>query len=334
MVNVATRKAVTAVGRGRNTGALRGAAKAGAQQSERKDPALAAALKQVNEVVQATFRTALPTKLTIVLHGPLHPVEIGTEPLFPETRSTVDLKAEQALLGALLFDNEGFDSLRPALTSEDFHEPFHQRLFAAMWERRQAGKLVEPIAIARRFENDPAYAEIGGLRYLADLVDRAPGVTEVPAYAARVGGLAIQRRAETHGDELGSALQDAQAQGAVRAADLLAGPEMLSADKFARLIGATRETVRQKLKRREVLGLQGAKRGIRYPAWQVSDEGGLLRGLPELFELFGNSPWAVYRFLDQPAAAFGGDRPKNRLRTGQVAQVLGLAEGQARGDFG
>ena len=109
---------------------------------------------------------------------------------------------------------------------------------------------------------------------------------------------------------------------------------MLRADDFAQLIGATRETVRQKLKRREVLGLQGAKRGIRYPAWQVTQDGGLLPALPKLFDLLGDSPWAVFRFLRQPTAAFGGEAPKDRLRAGDVAAVLGLAESQARGDFG
>ncbi|WP_375268721.1 antitoxin Xre/MbcA/ParS toxin-binding domain-containing protein, partial [Phenylobacterium sp.] len=103
---------------------------------------------------------------------------------------------------------------------------------------------------------------------------------------------------------------------------------------FATLIGATRETVRQKLKRREVLGLQGAKRGVRYPAWQVTRDGGLLPGLPALFELLGDSPWAVFRFLTQPVPGLGGEAPKDRLRAGKVAEVLDLAEGQARGDFG
>ncbi|CAN7630521.1 DUF2384 domain-containing protein [Phenylobacterium sp. LjRoot219] len=273
-------------------------------------------------------------KLTVLLQGGSPQVEIGAEPLDAESSPVVDLKAEEALLGALLLDNDGFDSLGPTLTAEDFSEPFHQRLFTAMWDTRQTGELVEPIRMAERFAKDLAFPELGGVRYLAELVVRAPPIKDVPALAARIGGLAMRRRARTEEDDLDVALREARARGAMRAAKVLAGPEMLGADNFATLIGATRETVRQKLKRGEVLGLQGAKRGVRYPAWQVTQDGGLLPGLPKLFELFGDSPWAVFRFLSQPAPAFGGESPKDRLRAGKVDQVLDLAEGQARGDFG
>jgi hypothetical protein len=273
-------------------------------------------------------------KLTVLLQWGSSQVEIGAEPLDPEFSPAVDLEAEQALLGALLYDNDGFESLGPALTARDFYEPFHQRLFAAMWETHQAGEIAEPILMAERFARAPGFAELGGVRYLADLVDRAPPRKDVPAFAARVGGVAMRRRAQTDEGDLEVALREARARGETRAAEVLAGPEMLGADDFARLIGATRETVRQKLKRRELLGLQGAKRGVRYPAWQVTEDGGLLPGLPKLSKLFGDSAWAVFRFLSQPTPAFGGEAPKDRLRAGKIDQVLDLAEGQVRGDFG
>ncbi|SMF52358.1 Protein of unknown function [Tistlia consotensis] len=140
--------------------------------------------------------------------------------------------------------------------------------------------------------------------------------------------------APLQGDELDQALAEARARGAARAAEILAGPDMLSADDFARLIGVTREAVRQKATRREALGLQGAKRGVRYPAWQVTRDGGLLPELPRLFAVLGDSPWAVYRFLVQPHPAFKGASPLETLRAGAAKLVLEAAEGVARGDFG
>lgn len=136
------------------------------------------------------------------------------------------------------------------------------------------------------------------------------------------------------GDDLDQAIAEARVRGAARAAEILASPEMLSADDFARLIGVTREAVRQKAIRREALGLQGAKRGVRYPAWQVTRDGGLLPELPRLFALLGDSPWTVYRFLLQPSAAFKGAPPLEALRAGVVKPVLEAAEGVARGDVG
>lgn len=286
-------------------------------------------LTQVDDAVQLAYEADRPLRLILEMRGGA--AAITTEPLDPEALP-VDIEAEQALLGALLYDNGGFGHLGPALAAADFYEPFHQRLFAAMEGAWRSGTLAEPILMAERFATDPTFQELGGVRYLADLVDRAPSTKDVPAFAARIAGLALRRRPPAD-DELEAALREARARGEARASDVLAGPDMLGADDFASLIGATRETVRQKLKRREILGLQGSKRGVRYPAWQVTRDGGLLPGLPTLFELL-DSPWAVFRFLTQPSPALGGEAPKDRLRGGKVAEVLDLAEGHARGDFG
>jgi len=40
----------------------------------------------------------------------------------------------------------------------------------------------------------------------------------------------------------------------------------------------------QRALRHEVLGLEGAKRGVRFPRWQIGDDGQLLRVLAQLFE--------------------------------------------------
>ncbi len=48
---------------------------------------------------------------------------------------------------------------------------------------------------------------------------------------------------------------------------------MLSASDFAKFISVSREAVRAKHQRPEVLGLKGAKRGLRFPRWQVTSNG-------------------------------------------------------------
>ena len=57
-----------------------------------------------------------------------------------------NLDAEQALLGAILFDNAAYERLTDRLEGRDFYEPFHQRLFAAMEEFIRKGQLAEPIS--------------------------------------------------------------------------------------------------------------------------------------------------------------------------------------------
>ena len=104
-----------------------------------------------------------------------------------------NIEAEQALLGALLFDNNAYERLSDQLQASHFYEPFHQRLFQAMEEHIRKGQLAEPIMLMERFRNDPAFQELGGLRYLADLVDRAPPAAHAADYGRLVYDLALRR---------------------------------------------------------------------------------------------------------------------------------------------
>src|SRR5260370_21113039 len=69
----------------------------------------------------------------------------------------------------------------------------------------------------------------------------------------------------------------ARERGVSRAVEILSGREMFSAAEFAKFIGVSREAVRGKHQRGEVLGLHGAKRGLRFPKWQARPNSNLLR---------------------------------------------------------
>ena len=104
-----------------------------------------------------------------------------------------NLEAEQALLGVLLYDNAAYERLSDQLQGRHFYEPFHQRRFEALEEYVRKGLLAEPIVLMERFKRDPAFEELGGLRYLADLVDRAPPAANAADYARLVYDLALRR---------------------------------------------------------------------------------------------------------------------------------------------
>lgn len=108
---------------------------------------------------------------------------------------------------------------------------------------------------------------------------------------------------------------------------------MLTADAFARRLGVSRVTVNARRQKHELLGLDGAKRGYRFPAWQVDDEGKAFEALPRLFELLGPNPWGVYRFLTQRHDVLNGATGRDALRRGQTQAVLDAAASLARGDF-
>jgi replicative DNA helicase len=113
-----------------------------------------------------------------------------------------NIEAEQALLGAVLYDNAAYERLTDRLQGAHFYEPFHQRLFAAMEEHIRKGQLAEPIVLVERFRRDPAFEELGGLRYLADLVDRAPPAANAPDYARVIYDLALRRELIRLGGEI------------------------------------------------------------------------------------------------------------------------------------
>jgi replicative DNA helicase len=109
------------------------------------------------------------------------------------TPQPASMEAEQALLGCVLYDNAAYERLSDRLRPGHFYEPFHQRLFDAMEGLIRKGQLAEPIVLMERFRKDPAFEDMGGLRYLADLVDRAPPAAHAPDYANVVYSLALRR---------------------------------------------------------------------------------------------------------------------------------------------
>lgn len=104
------------------------------------------------------------------------------------------LDAEQALLGAILFDNETLHRVG-ALRAEHFFDPVHQRIFAAMQKLIAAGRVADGLTMRNFFVTDGGINEIGGAAYLMKLMElAAPLSAQAQAYAELVRDVA-QRRA-------------------------------------------------------------------------------------------------------------------------------------------
>jgi len=116
-----------------------------------------------------------------------------------------NVEAEQALLGALLYDNGAFERISDALQPQHFFEPFHGRLFGAIEGQIRRGQLADPTLLATQFERDAAFQELGGVRYLADLVDRAPPAARAPDYARAIYDLALRRELIRIGGDIAEA---------------------------------------------------------------------------------------------------------------------------------
>jgi hypothetical protein len=93
------------------------------------------------------------------------------------------------------------------------------------------------------------------------------------------------------------------------------------------------EGIRLKRKRHEIIGIEFAKRGIRYPSWQVVWDRQLVPGIARLFAVLGDDPWRVFRFLQQRHAELGGGLAIDALRRGRVDAVVSAAENVATAAF-
>lgn len=156
-------------------------------------------------------------------------------------------------------------------------------------------------------------------------------VTAVEGLEADTATVLVEEAGEPSA-ELREALAAAHERGRLRAAEILAGPDMLSADALAEVLGTTRATINTKRQNRQLLGLDGAKRGFRFPVWQIGPEGKPYPELPKLHDRLGE-PWAVYRFLVQPQGALGGMTGREALEGGRGRAALEAAESLVSGDF-
>jgi hypothetical protein len=137
---------------------------------------------------------------------------------------------------------------------------------------------------------------------------------------------------EHDGFELERALAAARDRGRIRAAEILSREDMVNADDFAKLLHTTRMTINSKRQSGLLLGLDGAKRGFRFPIWQLNRDGRPYPELPVLRERLGG-PWAVFRFLVQAHDELDGLTGRQALEQGQGEALLAAAESVGRGDF-
>ena len=104
-----------------------------------------------------------------------------------------NLEAEQALLGAILVNNEAASRVTDFLQPEHFQEPGHQRIYAAALKLIERGQIANPVTLKYFFEQDEALAEVGGSQYLARLAGATVTVINAQHYGRAIFDLALRR---------------------------------------------------------------------------------------------------------------------------------------------
>src|ERR671922_1615517 len=122
------------------------------------------------------------------------------EPLYPTAPHNIE--AEQALLGAILVNNEAFYRVSDFLEPAHFFEPLHQTIFELAGSLIRAGKIATPVTLKTFL---PADLDIGGLtvsQYLARLAAEATTVINAADYGRTIYDLALRRSLILIGEDL------------------------------------------------------------------------------------------------------------------------------------
>ena len=113
-----------------------------------------------------------------------------------------NIEAEQALLGAILVNNEAYHRVSEFLRAEHFFEPVHARLFECCAQRIGRGQVADPVTLKLLFEADEALRELDGARYLSRLAHAAETIINAADYGHLIHDLALRRGLIGVGEEM------------------------------------------------------------------------------------------------------------------------------------
>ena len=113
-----------------------------------------------------------------------------------------NIEAEQALLGAILVNNEAFYRVSDFLEPKHFLEGIHQRIFELAASLIRAGKLATPVTLKTFLPSDLDIAGLTVNQYLARLAAEATTIINAEDYGRTVYDLSIRRDLITIGEDM------------------------------------------------------------------------------------------------------------------------------------
>ncbi len=121
-----------------------------------------------------------------------------------------NLDAEQALLGAILVNNESHDRVSQFLDPHHFFDPLHQQIYETAAKLIASGKQATPVTLRTFFETAPPIEP--GLtvpQYLGQLAVNATTIINALDYGRTIYDLAIRRQLILIGEDMVNAAYDA-----------------------------------------------------------------------------------------------------------------------------
>ena len=112
------------------------------------------------------------------------------------------IEAEQSVLGGLLLDNGAADRIADFLSGDHFYSDAHRLLYNAIMQLIGDNKPADVVTVAEALGSINKLDYVGGMSYLAALVENVPTAANIRRYAEIVHERAILRRLAGAGGEI------------------------------------------------------------------------------------------------------------------------------------
>ena len=120
-----------------------------------------------------------------------------------------NIEAEQALLGAILVNNDAFYRVSDFLKAGHFHEPLHRKIYEVSGELIRMGKMANPVTIKTFLPADEKVGDMTVAHYLARLAAEAVTIINAADYGRAIYDLATRRALITVGEDMVNIAYDA-----------------------------------------------------------------------------------------------------------------------------
>lgn len=113
-----------------------------------------------------------------------------------------NIEAEQAVLGAMMIDNEAIAKVSEILTESDFYREAHKVIYAAMLELYSKNEAVDMVTLTEKLKRDNKLENAEGLPYIMSLPTVVPTAANVKYYADIVSEKSVLRQMVRTGTEI------------------------------------------------------------------------------------------------------------------------------------
>ena len=102
-----------------------------------------------------------------------------------------NIEAEQSVIGSILLSNKIFDEVNTIISSKNFYDPMHQKIFSAIENLIFKGMLANPITLKNYFENEKD--EINVPDYLVKITKFSSSVRQAIEYSKIIYDMFVRR---------------------------------------------------------------------------------------------------------------------------------------------